>query len=188
MAKPHKVVSKRVVRQSFSEDDVKRDSQGYRKRNYEGLERLTKEIKVITQPILGKRGFAGVDIIECWFDIVGPDLSVGIRPEKLTFEKDSRTNGTLHVKSAGGAYAVLFEHQKQQVIERINTFFGYPAVSKIHIMQGRLTFPKIELPQPVKKPTKKQLRELNEKIAHIEDEALRESMYQMGISFLQKQK
>lgn len=180
MAKQHPITYHKI-----SESQIKRDSAGYKKRNYEGLERLTKEIRNITQPILGLRGFAGVDIIESWTDIVGPELSMGIRPEKLTFERDKRINGTLHVKSAGGAFAIIFEHQKQQVIERINTFFGYPAVSRIQIAQGKLYFPKMPIEKAKKKPTQKQLKELESKVAHIEDENLRNAMYEMGLSFLQ---
>ena len=32
-----------------------------RRRSFEGLERLTMEVKRLTQPILGQRGFAGTD-------------------------------------------------------------------------------------------------------------------------------
>ena len=41
-----------------------------RRRSFEGLERLTMEIKRITNPILGQRGFAGTDVLEYWNDIV----------------------------------------------------------------------------------------------------------------------
>ena len=107
----------------------------YHRRTYEGLAPLTREVQAITRPILGRRGFAEVDILGSWEDIVGPDLARGILPEKLAFEKNKRINGTLYVKSAGGAFATLFEFQKQRVMERINGFFGYPAVSQIKIRQ-----------------------------------------------------
>ena len=140
-----------------------------RRRSFEGLERLTMEIKRITNPILGQRGFAGTDVLEYWNDIVGEHLAQGIRPEKLTFERDNRTNGTLHVKSAGGAFAILFEHQKQKVIERVNFFFGYPAVGRIKITQGKVTLKLPEQITPKKMVTKEQLADLEKKVAQIED-------------------
>lgn len=156
-----------------------------RRRSFEGLERLTMEVKRLTQPILGQRGFAGTDVLEYWNDIVGENLSQGIRPEKLTFEKDTRTNGTLHVKSAGGAFAILFEHQKQKVIERINVFFGYPAVGRIKITQGKLTLKK----QPIQKPKKyisdREKDILKAKVADIDDRELRTLVYQMGLTRLE---
>ncbi len=164
----------------------KTDLQPEKRRTFEGLERLTMEIKHITQPILGQRGFAGTDILSYWDDIVGEHLAKGIRPEKLTFEKENRTNGTLHVKSAGGAFAILFEHQKHKVMERINFFFGYPAVGKIKISQGKISF---KMPPPVmpkKFVTPQQVDELKAKVAPIEDETLREMVYQLGLSRLEK--
>ena len=157
-----------------------------RRRTFEGLERLTMEVKRLTQPILGQRGFAGTDILESWNDIVGENLAQGIRPEKLTFEKDNRTNGTLHVKSAGGAFAILFEHQKQKVIERINTFFGYPAVARIKITQGKLSLKKQPIMQPKKYISEKEKDILKAKVADIDDRELRTLVYQMGLTRLEK--
>ncbi|MBQ9089772.1 MAG: DUF721 domain-containing protein [Alphaproteobacteria bacterium] len=173
---------------AYDKGDDFHDAQGFRKRTFEGPERLTKEIRTIAQKVLGTRGFAGLDIIESWIDIVGEHIANGIRPEKLTFEKDSRTNGTLHVKSAGGAYAVLFEHQKPLIIEKINTFFGYPAVSKIHIMQGKLHFPPLQETPIQRKPLPRELKLLKEKTDCIADEDLRQKTYQIGLTLLKKEK
>lgn len=173
---------------AYDKGDDFHDAQGFRKRTFEGPERLTKEIRTIAQKVLGTRGFAGLDIIESWIDIVGEHIANGIRPEKLTFEKDSRTNGTLHVKSAGGAYAVLFEHQKPLIIEKINTFFGYPAVSKIHIMQGKLHFPPLQETPIQRKPLPGELKLLKEKTDCIADEDLRQKTYQIGLTLLKKEK
>lgn len=173
---------------AYDKGDDFHDAQGFRKRTFEGPERLTKEIRTIAQKVLGTRGFAGLDIIESWIDIVGEHIANGIRPEKLTFEKDSRTNGTLHVKSAGGAYAVLFEHQKPLIIEKINTFFGYPAISKIHIMQGKLHFPPLQETPIQRKPLPRELKLLKEKTDCIADEDLRQKTYQIGLTLLKKEK
>lgn len=197
MAAPHRVMRSRKKIQNenyapneraYDKADDFHDAQGFRKRTYSGPDRLTREIRTISKNILGTRGFAGVNIIECWDDVVGADLSKGIRPEKLTFDKEMRTNGTLHVKSAGGAFAILFEHQKNHIIERVNTFFGYPAVGRIHIAQGKLYFPQVTKQPLLKKPTPRQLKELRQKVNLIEDESLRQATYRIGLSLLQKKK
>ncbi len=157
------------------------------RRNYEGLNTLTYEIRQITKPILGKRGFAGVDVITYWEDIVGFDLSRGIRPEKLVFEKDSRINGTLYVKAAGGAFAMLLEHQKERVIQRVNVFFGYPAVSRIKVRQGALFLktPSIEATKPSLSPQK--LKQLQERLKNIEDPNLKTVLFNIGKAIQEKQ-
>lgn len=184
-----KSTQRQKVKDSAKKEQLSKKKQKivYHRRSYEGLERLTKEVRALTQPILGQRGFWGVEIIENWTDIVGEDLAIGIRPEKLTFEKQSRINGTLHVKSAGGAFALLFEHHKQQVIDRINSFFGYAAVAHIKITQGKLSFSSLSTPkETIESFSKEDLKALDEKAALFDDEKLRETFYQTGLAFLRK--
>ncbi len=157
----------------------------YHRRTFEGLAPLTREVQSITKPILGRRGFAEVDILGSWEEMIGPDLARGILPEKLVFEKDKRTHGTLFVKSAGGAFATLFEFQKQRVMERINGFFGYPAVSQIKIRQGYLKI----TPQVLEEPrslTPAEEANLRRRVSKIEDEALRNQAYEIGKAILIK--
>ena len=46
-----------------------------------------------------------------------------------------RTDGTLILKVATGALALELSHKEPIIIEKINTYFGYGAVSRIKIMQ-----------------------------------------------------
>lgn len=156
------------------------------RRKYGGLATLVPEIRGLTKTALGVRGFSGMDILEHWEDMIGADLAQGARPEKLTFEKNNRSNGTLVVKTAGGAFAMLFEHQKERVIERINSFFGYPAVSKIKIIQGSL---KLNPPQKMvyQKPVSPEdIKALIQKVALIEDNDLRATTFEIGRELLKK--
>ena len=157
----------------------------YHRRSFEGLAPLTKEVRAIAMPILGKHGFVSVDILAHWEAIVGPDLAHGIRPDKVTFERDNRTGGILHVKSAGGAFAMLFEHQKARVIERINTFFGYPAVAGIKIRQGALKLARQE-EKPNRELTEAERRRLRQRVSVIQDEVLRQKAYDIGEEILLK--
>lgn len=156
------------------------------RRKFSGLATLAPEIRAITKKALGARGFAGSDISEFWEDIVGTDLARGVAPQKLTFEKDNRTHGTLVVKSAGGAFAMLFEHQKERVMQRINAFFGYPAVSRIKIVQGALKIKSIPPKTVLKTIPKDELQALQEKVGIIEDEELRERTFEIGKALLAK--
>jgi len=159
----------------------------YHRRTYEGLATLTREVQAITRPILGQRGFAEIDILGSWEEMVGAELARGISPEKLSFEKNKRTNGTLFVRSAGGAFATLFEFQKQRVIERINSFFGYPAVSQIKIRQGNLKLRPsvIQAPQSL---TPAEEAALQQRVSGIEDEGLRQQAYEIGKAIILKKR
>lgn len=158
----------------------------YQRRNYEGLAPLTKEVRQITKPILGKHGFIEIDILSSWDEIVGQDLAKGILPERISFSANSRVNGTLYVKASGGAFAMLFEHQKSRVLERINTYFGYPALSQIKIKQGALKL-KSTPTTPSQHLTPDQEQDLQNKLRSISDPDLHDRLYSIGkLSLLKK--
>ncbi len=157
------------------------------RREYQGLQKLTGEVRRIVQPVLGKHGFANADIIENWSALVGEELARGIMPDHLHFDRRDRKNGVLYVKSVGGAFAMLLEHQKTRVIEKINTFFGYPAVGSIKIIQGSLKLKKPTLKKAEKKLTAQQVKTLTQKVQSIEDETLRQKVFDVGSALLKKQ-
>jgi len=159
-----------------------------RSRSYEGLAPLTKEMGHLTQEIFGKKGFVSVDLISNWTDIVGPDLAMGVLPMRLTFPKDKRSQGTLHVRTAGGAFALMFEHQKARVIDRVNTYFGYPAISEIRQLQGALQLPKSK-PQEVEWPLgDDEVQALLKRVDGIQDDTLRAHVFELGVALIQKRK
>ena len=159
-----------------------------RSRTYEGLAPLTKDMNRLTKDIFGVRGFVGVDLVANWTDIVGEELALGVLPVRLTFPYKQRKNGVLHVRAAGGTFALLFEHQKARVIERVNTYFGYPAVAEVRIVQGAMKLPKAE-PAEVEWPLgDEEVQALLQKIDGIEDDALRSKAFELGVAMIQKRK
>ena len=91
------------------------------------------------EPACRKRGFAGADIVAWWPEIVGPAYAACTAPERVVWprrvgEEEDFKPATLHVR-VEGAMAVLFQHDLPQVIERINGYFGYPAIARIRLVQ-----------------------------------------------------
>ncbi|MGB0506380.1 MAG: DUF721 domain-containing protein [Pikeienuella sp.] len=84
-----------------------------------------------------KRGFAEMRLLTEWPVIVGEALAGGCRPLKVGYSSRTASLGaTLHI-ATDGARATEIMHQKEQIIERVNQFYGYRAVSKIRIDQSR---------------------------------------------------
>lgn len=159
-----------------------------RSRKFEGLAPLIKDMNQLTKNVFSGRGFVGVDLIANWSDIVGDELAVGVLPVRLTFPYKQRTNGVLHVRAAGGTFALLFEHQKARVIERVNTYFGYPAISEVRIVQGAIKLPKSE-PDEIEWPLgDEEVQALLQKIDGIEDADLRSKTFELGVAMIQKRK
>ncbi len=101
-----------------------------------GPERLSSSMAPLVKKILGPRGLAEIEILENWEKIIGPELARFSCPQKIDFSKDSRCEGTLHLMAASGAYALEIQHKTELILERINTFFGYRAVSALKIIQN----------------------------------------------------
>jgi hypothetical protein len=100
-----------------------------------GPRALAAVLPKVAEPALRKRGFSAVEIITNWREIVGPDLAEETFPDRLAFSRGARNQGTLHV-TAPGAVALEIQHLGPLIIERINTYFGYGAVSRIAVTQG----------------------------------------------------
>jgi hypothetical protein len=95
----------------------------------------------MTRPIFGKRGMADGSIALEWPRIVGESLAKVTLPERISYPKRDRRSGTLYLKVAGGSFATELIHFEPQLIERINRYFGYQAVSQVRIVQGPISHP-----------------------------------------------
>ena len=102
-----------------------------------GLESFSKLVSPLAKNILGKKGFVGTDILFHWEEIVGQGIAKFCFPDKIDFKKDQRDNGTLHVITTNGAFATEIKHKENLILEKINTYFGYRAVSGLKIIQSQ---------------------------------------------------
>lgn len=99
---------------------------------------------------LGQRGFAGPEIVAQWSAIVGSDLARVSAPDRIAWPRmepqdpsDPARGGqgaTLHIRVDGPA-AIEVQHMADQIIDRVNQFFGFIAVSKLRIVQAPVAAP-----------------------------------------------
>ena len=82
-------------------------------------------------------GFVQSSVVSRWTEIVGERYAHASAPESIRFPHGKREDGVLTVV-ASGAHAPMMQHVAPTVIERVNRFFGYAAVSKVVIRQGSL--------------------------------------------------
>ena len=69
---------------------------------------------------------------------MGPQWAKQTSPHKLSFNPHNRRAGTLEILVSPGA-AVLIQHIQPQIIERVNTYFGFEAVNRLKIIHGHVT-------------------------------------------------
>ena len=100
------------------------------------LQALSQTLLPLAKNILGKKGFIETDIIACWNEIIGEQLAQYSFPQKIDFPQNKRNNGCLHLAVPSGAFAVEIKHQEKYILDKINTYFGYNAISSLKIIQN----------------------------------------------------
>lgn len=95
---------------------------------------IKRVIPAILKPILDKRGLTQATILLDWEKIIGPQMSQYALPEKITYYKNARSKGTLLLSVMPG-WAPVIEHSKQQIIDKINSYFGYEAIARLQLNQ-----------------------------------------------------
>ena len=83
-------------------------------------------------------GFIQSSVVSRWAEIVGDRYAAVSLPESIRFPRGEKEGGTLHLV-VGGAYVTMMQHIAPDIIERVNRFFGYGAVSQIRFRQGTVT-------------------------------------------------
>ena len=143
---------------------------------------LAAEVPQIAGAVLGKRGFAEAQLVAQWPAIIGETLAAGAAPEKLSFSRGERREGTLHLRVAPGV-ALEIQHREPLLVERINAFFGYRAVARLALKQGPL--PPSAPPPPQPRPLKSEERQqLDGTLAGVEDPALRAALARLGAAVI----
>lgn len=87
-------------------------------------------------PLVRKRGLARAELISWWPDIVGAAYAGRTVPERISWPRGGGA-ATLVVR-CDPALALQFAHETARVRERLNAYFGYPAVAAVKIVQRRI--------------------------------------------------
>ncbi len=145
---------------------------------------LAETIAKVTRPMFGRRGFAGGAIVAEWPAIVGESLANHSAPEKVSYPPGSTTEGTLRLRIARGGLATELQHLEPVLIERINGYFGYRAVSRLQFVHGPLPERSSPKPPSTRPLTPEEEQILADHLATIEDPKLRQVLEDLGRSII----
>ncbi|MEM1276130.1 MAG: DUF721 domain-containing protein [Pseudomonadota bacterium] len=139
--------------------------------------------------IAQNNGFAEPDVLLRWAEAVGPALSGICQPVKVSYS--GSIGATLLVRTDSG-HAPAVEHSKMQIIERINSFYGYRAISRLKITQatGQRGFAEAQVafdgPAAPGGPTRAATKAAAALASDIKDPGLRAAVSRMGAWVLSK--
>lgn len=100
----------------------------------------------MTAAAFERYGFHSAEIMTSWETIVGADLARLTRPEAIKWPRGSkaRTNeadegapaaGATLIIACDPAFALEISYRTQDILDRINRYFGYRAIANLRILQ-----------------------------------------------------
>jgi hypothetical protein len=146
------------------------------------VDRLDKHFRHLTKAAFSRYGFAYGDVLAQWSAIVGDELGRVSAPERIRWPRAAaaegetrKAGGTMILRVAEGR-ALEFQHLVPKIIERINGFYGYEAVTAIKIVQGAVTPPAREAPRLPEVADEA----VSAQVSAIEDDGLRAALLRLG--------
>ena len=148
----------------------KKDNINKTKNFIQGLRPFSSSLPHGLKKILKKGGYNFSNIVDNWVKMVGKDISSSCYPSTIKTTKDMN-NGTLFLSVIHGNELDV-EYKKQEIIDKINSFFGFNCIKEI----------KLKIVQ--KKRTTKQTKEFSEqnfsrysnKLDNIQNKELKKSL------------
>ena len=122
-------------------------------------------------------GFVQSSIVSRWSEIVGTRYAAVSSPESIRFPQGRKSCGVLTLV-VEGAHAPLLQHVAPTIVERVNRFFGYPAVERVAFRQGaaKAAAPRPRAAPPSLRPISAELGESLREVADPELRACLESL------------
>ena len=123
--------------------------------------------------ILKKNGYNYSEIISKWNMLVGKDISSCSYPKSIKMKKGD-SNGTLILVIKRGD-EINIEYSKKEIINKINSYFGYKLINEIKLQTINSESRKIKNKNTLDKFSKN----LEEKINKINNKNIRNSLSQL---------
>jgi len=117
-------------------------------------------------------GFVQSSVVTRWPEIVGARHAQVCMPEAIRFPPGEKSEGILQLVVLP-AHAPLIQHVIPEIMERVNRFFGYKAVSRVKLRQGAVKPPHAEGARTAPPSLKPIPMELGESLRDIGDPELR---------------
>jgi hypothetical protein len=159
-----------------SEPDVTKRGDAVRKG---GTRAVGAALPALVRNAFRRQGFAATEVVTRWAAIVGERVAARTVPEKVTFPAGKNAGGTLHVR-VDGPLATELQHVEPQVIERVNAFYGYPAIAHLAIKQGRLPPSRRRVPPRPRALSDESRALLEGAVGGTRDDGLRDALERLG--------
>jgi len=136
---------------------------------------------------LKAQGFASAEIIARWDTIVGSEIAAHSEPLKINWPRamgeEPPEPATLVLRVEGPA-AVEIQHQSGVILERVNRFFGWPAIGRLSLRQAPLR--RHAPPAPPAPPDPVETARIAASLPEIKDDNLKTALARLGAAVKRK--
>ena len=162
------------------------------------MDRIDKHFRQLTKAVFSRYGFAYGEVLSRWSAIVGEELGAMSAPERIRWPRASapgaggrKMGGTMLLRVADGR-GLEFQHLVPRIIERINAFYGYEAVTAVKVLQGGLAVPSAPARKSAANSASSAANSASPEggapsLEAIEDEALRAALLRLGTALSHRQ-
>jgi hypothetical protein len=149
----------------------------------------------LTKGVFGKKSLLFGKLVAEWPHIAGAELAAHTIPLALKFqrapqEKAGQKDAAQAVLQLAikPAFALEFSYQKALLIERLNVFFGYPAIKDIKIVQDSRIMDRAAPPKAKSKPlTLQQQQHIDSLTNGIQENDLQTALKNLGKAIASRQ-
>ena len=145
------------------------------KRNKFGTRPIGMCLPETIKHLIKKRGFSSGEIIKYWTEIVGKKLAKHSVPIKIKNGFKNREGGILEIK-VDGPMALDFQLMEEQIVEKINSFYGFRAIHKIRILQDLVSSNSVTKKHKKPSLSRKTEKHIQEKLANIENNTIKNAL------------
>ena len=103
-----------------------------RKQSY--FKKIGNSLPKIVDKNIKEKNFIEISLIKKWREIIGEDIAKFCWPIKIIFSNINNSNGIIFLKTKRGR-SMEIEFKNEEIIEKLNQYFGYNAISKISVVQ-----------------------------------------------------
>ena len=136
----------------------------------QGLRSFGNTLPRSVKTLLKKNGYNYSEIINKWNFLVGQDISNCCYPKSIKVSRANK-NGIL-VLSVERGNEINVEYSKQEIINKINSYFGYKLISEIRLQ----TFNSANIKQKKQNILSKSSKKFEKKINEIKNKDIRNSL------------
>ena len=103
-----------------------------RKQSY--FKKVGNSLPKIIDKNIKEKNFIEISLIKKWREIIGDDIAKFCWPIKIRFSEINNLNGIIFLKTMRGK-SMEIEFKNEEIIEKLNQYFGYKAIAKISVVQ-----------------------------------------------------